>query len=133
MAEFDPGTGRRGILERPGVRVFQQFGALAPTLVRPLLEAVIIGECYQIVTEELAGLYTGSLTVYSYPGLIAGATVISAETTVILSTVEDAFDITTAAGVVISASSVTLPAALIPEKILIDHAQVNGITSGSLF
>ena len=71
MAEFSPGTGRRGLLEQPGVRVFQQFGELASTIIRPLLEAVIIGEAYQIETEKLAGLYTGLLTVYAYPDLIA--------------------------------------------------------------
>lgn len=131
--DFNPGTGRAGILEQPSVRVFQQFGEVAPTVIRPLLEAVIIGEHFQIETKALAGLYDGTLTVYTYPDLVAGATIQTADVEVFLTTVEDEFDITSDPGVTIAAASVTLAAAIVPTKTLINHAQVTNIPSGAQF
>jgi len=114
----------------PLVEVRQVFIEETPNLIRPILAPVIIGTNFQIETRLAAGLYTGSSLVLTYPDIKAGAVVQTAETEVGITTVEDRFDITTGFGVVVSATSVTIPASLSPEKELLANTQLN-TTSGT--
>ncbi len=121
------------VLERPDVRVFQEFGPEAPSLIRPLLEAAIVGEAFQIVTKGEAGKYFGGVESFLYPGKILGAVVQIAEVKVFLQQGTDEFDITTATGVVIDATDVDLPAALIPELDVQAQKQVAATLPGNVF
>jgi hypothetical protein len=121
------------VLERPDVKVFQEFGPEAPSLIRPLLEAAIVGEAFQIVEKGEAGEYFGGAETFQYPGKITGAVVQVAEVEVFLQQGTDEFDITAAAGVVIDATDVDLPATLIPEKDIVAQKQVAGTLAGALF
>jgi hypothetical protein len=119
-------------LERPDVRVFQEFGPEAPSLIRPLLEAVMVGQAFQIEEKKLAGGYFGALTVYPYPDKITGAVIDTSKTEVFLQQGTDEFDITAAAGVVIGATDVTLPVTLIPTKVLKPNSQISPV-AGAIF
>lgn len=118
-------------LEKPDVRVFQEFGPESPTLIRPTLEAAIVGESFQIETKKLAGQYFGAIVSFAYPGIRLGAAVDTSKTKAFLQQGTDEFDITAAAGVVISPSSVDLPASLIPEKTVSGQRQVSTVAGSS--
>jgi len=119
-------------LERPDVRVFQEFGPEAPSLIRPLLEAAIVGQAFQVVTKAAAGEYFGGTETFAYPGKILGAVIQTAEVEVFLQQGTDEFDITTAAGVVIDATDVDLPASLIPVKDIVAQKQVASTVAGTI-
>jgi hypothetical protein len=120
------------ILEKPDVRVFQEFGPEAPSLIRPLLEAVVIGPAYQVVEKGAAGEYFGALVSYPYPGLIVGADVVTAETEVFLQQGTDEYDITTGFGVVVGPLTVDLPALLLPEKDIVPQRQIAATFAGTI-
>lgn len=51
-------------LPRAGtIEVIQEFGAAAPSAVRPTLSPVVIGSCFQIETSKFAGFYQGRISV----------------------------------------------------------------------
>lgn len=60
----------QGILP-PRIRVNYIFQNERPTIYRPILDAIAIGEAYQIRKLNNAGTYTGFLTTYAYPDLIS--------------------------------------------------------------
>lgn len=127
-------------LERPGVRVFQEFSEAAPTPLRPLIPAVIIGESWQLITDATAGLFDNILQVYNYPGILAGVVVDTNETVVKLVTttgadltgVGDTFDITNDGAVTITASTVTVGADPNPQKIIKANTQFSPAAGLSL-
>jgi hypothetical protein len=126
-------------IERPGVRVIQQFEGEAATVVRPILQAVIVGESYQIVTKGEAGVYAGAQKTFNYPDLIAGSTVLTTEVKVYLTTVEDEFEITSDTGVTISASGVDIDDDVLsagtfdnPEKFLTENRKISLVTGDTI-
>lgn len=84
-------------LERPGVRVYQKYIKLNPTIIRPGLPAVIIGLCNQIEEKlqptENRGGYSGSEQVYTYPNVKLLAEVDSTKTKVYIVTVSGEFQL----------------------------------------
>lgn len=112
-------------LPRPDVRVFQNVSAAAPTLRRPLLEAAVIAQCFQIETRIFAGQYDGvAVPGLAYPGIKDGALVddlsadhpsepdLLSEVVVEIEDVNGRFDVTNDDETVIEASGITLRKAL---------------------
>lgn len=123
------------ILEKPDVRVFQEFGPEAPSLIRPLLEGCIVGQCFQIVEKAVAGQYYGAIVSFAYPGLKVGAAVVLAKTKVFLQQGTDEYDITTSlplGGGTITANAITFPASFVPSKVIVPQAQVSP-AAGTIF
>jgi hypothetical protein len=120
-------------LEKPGVKVFQEFVTLSPTLIRPTLQEVLIGIARQVEVGETAGTYAGVETTYAYPDLLAGATVDTTSVEVYLQTADGIFDITTESGVVITTSGVTVPANLIPSSTKIEDQTIQTVLAGTTF
>ena len=119
------------ILERPDVRVFQEFGPESPTLIRPLLEACIVGQCFQIEEKTLAGQYFGAIASYLYPNRKVGAIVQLPEVQVFLQQGSDEYDVTqqvVTAGGAITATDVDFPAAFTPEKDIVAQRQITTFT-----
>jgi hypothetical protein len=120
-------------IERPDVRVFQTIGPAAPTIVRPLLEPVMIGPCFQIVAQGDAGSYLGAMKTFAYPGLKLGAVVDPAQVSVFLQEGSDLYDITAELpGGSILVGGVTIPASFIPSKVVSPQRQVSPV-AGTLF
>ena len=114
------------ILERPDVRVYQEFGPEAPSLIRPLLEACVIGQCFQIETDKLAGMYLGALATYNYPGKKTGAVVSVPSVVVSLQQGTDKYDITAQLpGGSILVTGVTIPVSFVPYKRVAAQRQVS--------
>jgi hypothetical protein len=120
-------------LEKPGVKVFQEFVSLSPTLIRPVLQEVLIGIARQVIEGETAGTYTGVSTTYAYPSILVGSTVDTSSVEVFLQTADGTFDITDEAGVTITTSGVTLPSGLIPTSNKIEDKQIDTVTAGDQF
>lgn len=118
------------ILERPDVRVFQEFGPESPTVIRPLLEGCIVGQCFQIEEKALAGAYFGALASYLYPNKKVGAIVQLSEVEVFLQQGSDEYDVTSQlvlAGGTITATDVDFPAAFAPQKDIVAQRQVSPV------
>jgi len=66
------------ILERPGVRVYQKYVSLHPTIIRPGLPVVIMGTCFNIQEKvqptDHNGLYSGTEASYVLPNWIDDST-----------------------------------------------------------
>lgn len=67
---------------KPDVFVYQEFSGEVPTIRRPLMQAAVVAQCFQLVgsaipggTGALAGSYTGVSLAMNFPDLIAGAEV----------------------------------------------------------
>lgn len=102
-------------LAKPDVIVRQEFGPQSPSLIRPTLQAVIVGPSFQLATKQLAGSYFGDSTDYEYPGIKLGALVDVSKTKVFLQQGSDLYDITAQLpGGSILADKVTVPGAFIP-------------------
>jgi len=114
-----------GRLARPDVRVFQEFEAQAPTLLRPLLQAAVIAQAFQIETQLPVGSYVGDAISdpIAYPGLLAGAEVddfsaypgesnLIDEVIVEIQDANGTFDVSNDDETVITAAGVTLAKAL---------------------
>jgi hypothetical protein len=120
----------QAILERPGVKVFQELVSLTPTIIRPVLTPCIVGTSTQVEVGTAAGTYAGSLVTLAYPDLVQNATVDTTSVSVYLSNDDGIFDITNEAGVVISSSGVTIPAALTPSIDRIEDQIIATVLAG---
>lgn len=109
----------------PQVIVRQEFAQVTPVLARPILPPVAVGVAYQIETRKFGATYANAQIVLNYPDLKAGAVVLQPETVVEILTVEDRFDITSGFNVVITATQITVPAGLVPEKDIVGQTQVS--------
>jgi len=120
-------------LQKPDVTVTQEFGPQSPSLIRPLLEACLVGPCFQIETKKLAGSYFGALVTFQYPGKKTGAVVSVADVEVFLQQGTDEFDVTDQLpGGSILVSGVTFPATFAPTKTVRTQTQVSTV-AGSTF
>jgi len=120
-----------GELEQPGVKVYQEFISLSPSLIRPVLQEVLVGIARQVEVGETAGTYVGAQITLAYPNIKVGATVDLTSVVVYLQTVDGIYDITNESGVVINSSGVTIPAGLIPESEKIEDQIINTVLTGS--
>lgn len=115
-------------LPKPDVIVRQEFGPQAPSLLRPTLQAVIVGVCHQIETKKLAGSYFGAAVDFDYPGIKLGAIVSVGDTKVYLQQGTDLFDITDdLTGGSITADLVSLPDTFVPSKPMGAQRQVSTV------
>lgn len=60
---------------QPGVQVTESFTNLAPALALFALPNINVGPAFQVVSQGSAGVYSGSLVSFAYPGQIAGSLV----------------------------------------------------------
>jgi len=122
-----------GTLDRPGVTVYQQLVNLSPTIIRPVLNCVIVGPCNQIENGTGAGSYNGSLTTYAYPDLVTNAVVDTDTVEVFLSNADGRFDATNYAGVIVQTTGVTIPAGMTPSKSRIADKTIDSVSASSSF
>lgn len=96
------------------VEIYQEFVDSTPDLVSPILRSVLIGEHFQIEEDLALGTYPGasatSPITYSYPGLLAGATMITSEVELKIVDANGTFDLVSGSDFTAGALDVTVAA-----------------------
>lgn len=123
---------------RPGPRVFQQFTRQDVNLLRPVLQAGLIAQAFDIVEDATLGVYAGvAMSAIPYPDLRDGAEVddfstdfagepnLLSEVTVEVEDANGVFDITEDDEVTIAAAGITIGKALTTFKTLVSPTLVS--------
>lgn len=120
-------------LAKPDVTVTQEFGPQSPTLIRPTLEACLVGPCFQLETQKLAGSYFGTSATFDYPGKKQAAVISVPDTKVFLQQGTDLYDVTDELpGGSIDATDIDFPTSFVPTKDIRTQSQVS-TEAGSTF
>lgn len=128
---------------KPGPRVYQVFEKQDANLIRPLMQAAVVGQAFDIVTEADGGEYAGeALASIAFPDLREGAEVddfsadyvgepnLLDEVVVKIVDANGTFDVTEDDQVTITAAGVALGAALVTWRTLVSPTRVSTAEDG---